>query len=41
MNDYIQNPYDGDKWEKIIDDCYRPKHQCDGCCFEIKFDFLK
>ncbi|NEZ93433.1 hypothetical protein EXM69_16120 [Clostridium botulinum] len=30
MSDYIQNPYDGDKWEKIIDDCYRLRHQCDG-----------
>ena len=26
----MRNPFDGDEWEKIIDDCYRLRYQKDG-----------
>ncbi|WP_278475466.1 hypothetical protein [Turicibacter sanguinis] len=30
MLGYIKNPYDGDEWEEIIDNCYRLRYQANG-----------
>ena len=30
MLEFMRNPFDGDEWEKIIDDCYRLRYQKDG-----------
>lgn len=30
MIEFMKNPYDGDEWEKVIDDCYRLRFQREG-----------